>query len=89
MNNARHTILCKQKANYSIDEVSDMFGVNVWTIRFWIDKFKVIKPRRDKNGNLLFVSDDLDKIRLIYRLSQTKGIKRTDVQRHLAAGGDI
>jgi len=79
----------KKRSNYSINEVSEMSGVNEWTILFWIDRFKVIKPSRDKNGNLLFVSDDVDKIRLICRLSQTKGIKRNDVQKFLATSGDI
>ncbi|MCL1973690.1 MAG: MerR family transcriptional regulator, partial [Bacteroidetes bacterium] len=32
------------RESYSINEVSELCGVNVWTLRFWTDRFEMIKP---------------------------------------------
>ena len=76
------------KESYSLDEVSELCGVNVWTIRFWADRFDIIRPRRDKKGNLRFAPDDVERFRMICHLTKTKGIKRTDVQQYLLESAD-
>ena len=75
------------KESYSLNEVSELCGVNVWTIRFWTDRFNIIKPLRDKKGELRFVPEDVARIRLICGLTKTKGIRKSEVMRRLMEGG--
>ncbi|MCL2501804.1 MAG: MerR family transcriptional regulator [Bacteroidales bacterium] len=85
MDNKNNDATHKQKDSYSLNEVSEIVGVNTWTIRYWIYRFDVIQPLRDKKGDLRFVSEDIDKIKLICRLIKIKGMKRADIRKHLAA----
>ena len=55
-------------------EAAKMFNVNEWTIRLWVDRFNILKPRRNRNGVLFFTSAEIDMIEVIYRLSQEKGM---------------
>jgi len=41
-----------EKILYSIGEVAEMFDVNVSLIRFWEKEFDIIKPIKNKKGNL-------------------------------------
>jgi DNA-binding transcriptional MerR regulator len=71
------------KDGLSIDEVADRFGVNVWTVRLWINRFTVLKPRRNVKGNLFFTSEDVEKIEAICRLTKVKGMKLEEARKHL------
>lgn len=61
------------KLYYSIGEVSRMFNVNPSLIRYWEKEFDVINPRKNKKGNRLFTSEDIDHFRLIYHLVKERG----------------
>ena len=64
-----------EKIFYTIGEVADMFGENTSLIRFWANKFdKIIKPRKNKKGNRLFSSDDIETFKIIYHLVKEKGM---------------
>ena len=47
----------KGKIYYSMGEVSEMFDVNPSLIRFWEQKFDILKPHKNKKGNRMFTPD--------------------------------
>jgi DNA-binding transcriptional MerR regulator len=71
----------------SINEVARMFGVNEWTIRLWIDRFEILKPRRDAGDKLYFSPTDVKRIKLIHDLTTIKDITLEDVRKHLENNG--
>ena len=62
----------KDKLYYSIGEVAGMFDVNVSLIRYWENQFSILKPKKNKKGNRLFTSRDIDNLHLIYHLVKEK-----------------
>jgi DNA-binding transcriptional MerR regulator len=63
-----------EKLYYSIGEVAEMFDVNASLIRYWEKKFNILKPKKNKKGNRLFTSGDIENFRLIYHLVKEKGM---------------
>lgn len=61
------------KLYYSIGEVAIMFDVNPSLIRFWEKEFNSIKPKKNKKGNRLFTSKDIEQLRKIYHLVKEQG----------------
>ena len=57
-----------KKLFYSMGEVSEMFDVNPSLIRFWEQKFDILKPDKNKKGNRLFTPKDVENLKLIYYL---------------------
>ena len=47
-----------RKVYYTMGEVSEMFDVNPSLIRFWEQKFDILKPDKNKKGNRLFTPTD-------------------------------
>jgi len=62
-----------QKLYYSIGEVADMFGVNTSLIRFWENEFDILKPSKTKKGNRLFTAQDIENIKVIFKLVKGEG----------------
>ena len=62
-----------EKLYYSIGEVADMFKVSTSLIRYWEGEFKILKPRKDRKGNRLFTTKDIDNLHLIYHLVKERG----------------
>lgn len=62
-----------KKIYYSIGEVARRFGVSTSLIRFWEKEFDLIRPRRNKKGNRLFTSKDLEYFHLIHHLVKERG----------------
>jgi hypothetical protein len=82
-NAENHTEMCARKNYYYIGEVSEMFGINVWTIRLWINRFDILHPFRNINGHIVFASDDVERIGIIYRLTKVEGMTFGRVRKHL------
>ena len=61
------------KLYYTMGEVSKMFDVNPSLIRFWEKEFEIIQPKKNKKGNRLFTTDDIESFRTIYTLVKQKG----------------
>lgn len=61
------------KLFYSIGEVAKMFNVNTSLIRFWEKEFDIIKPKKNKKGNRLFTSQDVDNFHIIFHLVKERG----------------
>lgn len=63
-----------EKLFYSIGEVSGILNVPVSTIRFWENEFDILKPRKNKKGNRLFMPVDLKNLKIIHHLVKEKGM---------------
>ncbi len=63
-----------EKLYYSMGEVAEMFDVNQSLIRHWERQFSVLKPQRNKKGNRLFTSQDVENLKLIYHLVKERGM---------------
>lgn len=61
------------KLYYTIGEVSNMFGVNPSLIRFWEKEFIIIQPKKNKKGNRLFTTKDIENFNKIYQLVKIQG----------------
>lgn len=62
-----------EKLYFSIGEVASMLKVNASLIRFWEKEFPQIKPVKNKKGNRLFTSADIEILRTIHHLVKEKG----------------
>lgn len=62
-----------EKLYYSIGEVADMFEVNVSLVRFWEKEFDILKPKKNKKGNRMFTTKDVDNLKIIYHLVKERG----------------
>ena len=62
-----------EKLYYSISEVSEMFELNASTLRFWEKEFEILKPTKNKKGNRLFTTKDIEHIAQIVELVKQKG----------------
>ena len=62
-----------EKKYYTIGEVAAMFKVATSLIRFWETEFDIIKPKKNRKGNRQFTTEDIEHVRLIYRLVKEKG----------------
>ncbi len=80
----------KDKLYYSIGEVAKMFGVNQSLIRFWEGEFSIIKPKKNKKGNRLFTTKDVDNFHLIFHLVKERGYTLQGAKQKLSEqAGDI
>jgi DNA-binding transcriptional MerR regulator len=73
-----------EKLFYSIGEVAEMLNVPVSTVRFWENEFDVLKPRKNKKGNRLFMPEDLRNLKIIHHLVKEKGMTLAGVKRQLS-----
>ena len=64
-----------RKIYYSIGEVAEMFDVNQSLIRHWEKYFDALKPAKNKKGNRLFTSKDIDILKQIYHLVKERGMR--------------
>ena len=76
-------VMSAKKMFYSMGEVSEMFDVNPSLIRFWEQKFDILKPDKNKKGNRLFTPKDVENLKLIYHLVKEKGMTLKGAQMKL------
>jgi DNA-binding transcriptional MerR regulator len=58
----------RKKHYYNIGEVSELFGLNPSSLRFWETEFSHLRPRKNKKGDRFYSVDEIKKIQLIYFL---------------------
>lgn len=63
------------KKYYKISQVSEILGIPQSTLRYWEDRFTIIKPRRTEGGTRYYSPADIEKIRMVYYLVKERGIK--------------
>lgn len=74
-----------EKLFYSIGEVAEILGVPVSTVRFWENEFDILKPRKNKKGNRLFMPGDLRNLKIIHNLVKEKGMTLAGAKKQLSA----
>ena len=62
-----------EKLFYPIGEVARMLNVSVSSIRYWEKEFDILKPKKNKKGNRMFIKKDVDNLRIIYHLTKERG----------------
>lgn len=72
-----------EKLYYSIGEVAEILNVPVSTVRFWENEFDILKPKKNKKGNRLFMPDDLKNLRIIHHLLREKGMTLAGAKKQL------
>ena len=72
-----------QKLFYPIGEVAAMFNLPTSTIRFWEQEFDVLKPKKNKKGNRLFTNEDIENLKLIYKLVKEDGYTLSGAKMYL------
>lgn len=71
------------KKYYKISEVAQLIGLPASTLRFWENKFTIIKPHRNDRGTRFYTPADIDKIRLVAFLVKEKGMKLEAAQQQI------
>lgn len=64
---------------YKIGEVSEMLGVEQYTLRYLENTLK-LKIKRDERGERLYSDHDIDVLRLILKLKNEKGLNTTAIK---------
>lgn len=64
-------------------EVSEMFDVNPSLIRFWEQKFDILKPKKNAKGNRMFTPADIENLKLIYHLVKENGMTLDGAQKRI------
>jgi DNA-binding transcriptional MerR regulator len=57
-----------EKRYYSISEVSRITGLEAYVLRYWEKEFPVLKPRKNRGGNRLYTSADIELVNRINHL---------------------
>lgn len=57
-----------EKRYYSISEVSRITGLEAYVLRYWEKEFTVLRPRKNRGGNRLYTSSDIELINRINHL---------------------
>ena len=62
-----------EKLYYNIGEISKAFNIKPSLLRFWEKEFDILKPKKNKKGNRMFKTKDLDNLKIIYHLVKERG----------------
>ena len=71
------------KRYFTIGEVSEMFGVSKSLIRFWENEFDFLKPHKNSKGDRRFTQQNLEQIKLIYKLVKEMGFTLDGAKREI------
>lgn len=71
------------KLYYSITEVAEQFGINASRLRFYEKEFPSLSPKKNKSGGRTYTQADIDHIREIFDLVESKGLKLAAAREHL------
>ena len=72
-----------EKRYYSISEVAESFSVSPSLLRFWEKEFDIIRPRKNRKGDRLYTSKDIDQLRTIYHLVKENGFTLKGARKRL------
>ena len=73
-----------EKLYYSIGEVAEILNVPVSTVRFWENEFDILKPKKNKKGNRLFMPEDIKNLKIIHHLVKEKGMTLAGAKKQLS-----
>jgi DNA-binding transcriptional MerR regulator len=63
-----------EKRYYSISEAARITGLEQYVIRYWEKEFPTLKPRKNRGGNRLYTSKDIELVNRIKHLRQAEGL---------------
>jgi len=72
-----------KKLYYSISEVSEITGLKQYVLRYWETEFSQLKPGKNRAGNRIYRSDDVDTIMEIKSLLYDRKFTIKGAQQHL------
>lgn len=58
----------RRRAFYSIGEVCSMVGVKPHVLRYWESQFDELSPSKNRSGNRVYQTEEIELIALIHRL---------------------
>lgn len=76
------------KLYYSISETAKLFGEEISAIRYWEQRFSVLKPKKNKRGVRFFTPKDMEYMELIHYLLRVKKMTIEGAQQELALRGE-
>ncbi len=71
------------KMFYSITEVAQMLDIPASTLRYWEKELPSINPRKSKGGTRKYTAEDIQELRIIYRLVKQEGHTIEGAKKHL------
>jgi len=79
------------KRYHSISEVSRMTGLEQYVLRYWEKEFPTLNPRKNRGGNRMYTTKDIDVINQINHLRKGEGLTITGARNKLAMkkGGEF
>ena len=72
-----------KKLYYSISEVSEVTGLKQYVLRYWETEFSQLKPGKNRAGNRIYLSHDVDTIMEIKSLLYDRKFTIKGAQQHL------
>lgn len=72
------------KKYFKIGEAAEIIGVPASTLRFWEKNFPQIKPMKNKKGDRIYSSKDIDVLKEIHYLSHNKGVRLANVSKKVS-----
>ena len=62
----------EEKRYYSISEVARMTGLEAYVLRYWEKEFPSLKPRKNRGGNRMYTTNDIDLVNRINHLRKSE-----------------
>jgi DNA-binding transcriptional MerR regulator len=72
------------KKYFKIGEAAEIIGVPASTLRFWEKNFPQIKPMKNKKGDRIYASKDIEVLKEIHYLSHNKGVRLANVSKKVS-----
>lgn len=73
------------KLYFRIGEVSEITGVQPYTLRHWEMEFPTLSPRKNDSGQRLYGKEDIEMVHTIQRLLHSEGYTTAGARRLLSA----
>jgi len=77
------------KLYFRIGEVSEITGVQPYTLRHWEMEFPTLKPRKNEAGQRLYRKNDIEMVRKIQHLLHEEGYTTAGARRYLQSGRPV
>ncbi len=77
-----------EKLHYTIDDVMELYGLDRWTVRMWVDWFEIPGHMSAADGGILFTRQGVARIGVIRRLMKKK-MKLKEIRKYLESGDPV
>lgn len=71
-----------EKFCHSIDDIKELYSLDPWTIRLWVNRFETLTHISTADGGILFTPQAVEQIGAICRLMKKK-MSLDDVRKYL------